>query len=290
MSDQSSSAIGANAADWLGRMFRRNPEGVLLMGAGLALLMRSGSVLNNKAGSGSAAAVSAGVQGGPAEGGANGGPSDGMLNRAADRAQSFVGSASEAAKSYVDSATTVAQSYADGASAYVDKARDTVSEQAARLKERSQGLIDKGGQLLDQSGDFVKQGSDFVRERPLAIAALGIGAGMAIAALLPATEIENRVVGPVLDKAADSARGVGSRVARATSAAGDGLAQSIGKRGMNESGVKEIVHEIADSFTGALADHDQAQTQGQDQSSGQPQNSGTGRENRDEPVAPASAP
>lgn len=277
MSDPSYPSIGAGAANWLGQMFRRNPEGVLLMGAGIALLMRSNSILNTKT------AMTPSAKSAAAMGGA-----DGALKTAADQAQSYAGAASSAVKSYVEGATNVAQSYIDSAAATVDKARDAVAEQAARVKQQSQGMIDKGGQMLDQGSDYVKQGSDFVRERPLAIAALGIGAGMAIAALLPATEIENRVVGPVLDKATDSARDVGSRVARATGAAGDGLAQSISKRGLNESGVKEIVHEIADSFTGALGDHDRTQAQSQGQSSGEAQPAQNGDQN-DRPVEPASA-
>jgi len=253
MNNNSFGPFGWNGADWLTRAVRRNPEGLLLLGAGVALLLRSGgsrpkeNTYSSGAASGSEGLRSAGE-----------GLAEGALRRAGEQGGDAIAHATEEAwkgtTAAMQQAKDAAGSYLDTASHYLKSAQDTIAQGSSQIKE--------------QADRAWSQGNDMVRDQPLAIAALGIGAGLALAALLPATAAEERVIGPARDRLADSARAASDRVARATGVAGSELLNAVEKRGFNRSGVKEMVNEVATSFTGALADHDASQSDSRTQQNG----------------------
>lgn len=244
MNGNSSGAFGWNGADFLARAVRRNPEGLLLLGAGVALLLRSGgSSLKATASTERSASGMEGSRRAEDRVFAEGGPAR-TSEQGRDAVTRAAGAAWDSASAGMQQAKEAAGSYLDTASQYSKSAQDTIAQGLSQGKE--------------QATRAWSQTNDFLREQPLAVAALGIAAGLVIATVLPATEAEERIMGPARDRLVDSARDVGDRVARATGVAGNELLNAAEKRGISSSGVKEMVGEVAHSFTGALADHDAA--------------------------------
>lgn len=245
MMDDPSQTSGWNGADWLGRAVRHNPEGLLLLGAGLALLMRSAPPRKSAVEATFNAGMDAGAQ---VASEARDGAAAGREAMAAGR---------DAMSAGVQQAKEVAGSYIDTASQYVRGAQESIAQGSSQLKQ--------------QAGRVWNQGGDLLQNQPLAIAALGIGVGLALAAFVPVTAVEEQVVGATRDRVAETARQASDRVARATGAAGSELVNAIEKRGFTQSGVKEIVNEVATSFTGALSDHDRPQSQDEQSGAAQAQ-------------------
>jgi ElaB/YqjD/DUF883 family membrane-anchored ribosome-binding protein len=241
MNGNSSGAFGWNGADLLARAVRRNPEGLLLLGAGVALLLRRGSSGLKAMTPERSASGMEGLRRAEEEIFADGGPAR-MREQGRDAIAQATGAAWDSASAGMQQAKEAAGSYLNTASQYLMSAQDTITQGSSQVKE--------------QAGRALSQGNDFLREQPLAVAALGMAAGLVIAAVLPSTEAEERVMGPARDRLADSARDAGDRVARATGVAGSELLNAVEKRGFSRAGVKEMVSEVANSFTGALADHD----------------------------------
>jgi len=167
---------GTGAGEWIMGAVTRNPEGLLLLAAGVALLMRSGrgpSVRRNslpdrrnegqyRAGrEDSASGISERVTG------------------AARRAGEYVSGATQRAGEYLSEATDkvseTAGSYASSASEYANEAARIAAERSRRM------------------ADQVRDTADYlVREQPWAVALTGLLAGAAVAAAFPSTRLERR--------------------------------------------------------------------------------------------------
>ncbi len=288
MTDSTSTMFGRSGADWLSHAIRHNPEGLLVLGAGIALLLRKGGAKVAAGATMSAPEQTLQARTGMASNAFDGGVQEtrnlvgagvqqvrAAVNSGVQQAREMVSGgvqqAREALNSGVQQASDTLRSSLDTASDYAQRTRGTISEQSAQLK--------------DQSTTMLNQSSDFMRNQPLALAALGVGVGMALAAVLPRTEAEEGMIGPARNRLADTARDASARVARATGVAGSELIASIAKRGFNEAGVKEMVGEVAHSFTGALGDHDRAQQRGANEEN---QNRDTGQVRPDGAMAAGS--
>ena len=214
---------GSRTADWLLQTLTRNPEGLLLLGAGCALLFRSGR---------------SSQQSQPAR------TYHGFENEQREQAQSS------------------AREWADGASRVADSARaagkavsDTAAGYAAAATEYAQ---DTGQQVLEQSRRMADQAQStvqsLVREQPLAVALAGIAAGAAVAAAFPATRWERRTLGPagrqISDAAQTAAQTARERITEATSAAGERLMSAAQQGGLNAEGLKQVAREVAGAVTG----------------------------------------
>jgi ElaB/YqjD/DUF883 family membrane-anchored ribosome-binding protein len=296
MMEHDSDASGWLNAEWLTRAVRRNPEGLLLLGAGLALMMRSrgsadaaehrhdssaahgylhGTTEAWASGTSQASdALNRGAQQGAGMLDAGMHQASEATDRGMEAGRDVVGSGREAMNSAMQQASDAMQSGRGAAADAINKGREAISSGMQQASETASGYLDTASQyaksarttiaersarMRQQSGAMLKQGNEFVHNQPLAVVALGLGAGLALAAMLPSVEIEERMMGPARGKLMNTARGAGERVARATGAAGSELVHAMDKRGFNQSGVKEMIHEVASSFTGALADHDRAQ-------------------------------
>jgi hypothetical protein len=85
-----------------------------------------------------------------------------------------------------------------------------------------------------------------LRDQPLALVALGLAAGAAVASFLPATEMEERTLAPARDAIAGVTGKMGENLIEAASDAGQQLTRGIAERA---EGFKELVQEVGESFT-----------------------------------------
>jgi len=228
---------GTGAGEWIMGTVTRNPEGLLLLAAGVALLMRSGrgpSVRRNslpdrrnegqyRAGrEDSASGISERVTG------------------AARRAGEYVSGATERAGEYLSEATDkvseTAGSYASSASEYANEAARIAAERSRRM------------------ADQVRDTADYlVREQPWAVALTGLLAGAAVAAAFPSTRLERRTLGEVGERLRSAAGTMGEQVMEAGMQAGERLSEVAEERGLTSEGLKQAARDVGETFSSALA-------------------------------------
>jgi len=193
---------GLRNPDWLWATLKQNSEGLLLLAAGGALLLRRGSsrpgtqhdsehVQDYRAHRESIA--------------------DHMpyQSRVADRANEASGSAEKArehASLLGKKMNETARDYAAAASEYAHATGEKVVEQSRRLADKAQSRV-----------------QSVVREHPLAVALAGLAAGAAVAAALPATTPERRILGPARQRLYEAAKTAGEKISEASLAAGERL-------------------------------------------------------------------
>jgi ElaB/YqjD/DUF883 family membrane-anchored ribosome-binding protein len=129
-----------------------------------------------------------------------------------------------------------AKSYASSATDYAGQARRKVGEQSDRVVRQTQTMMQ--GVLQNQ---------------PLAIVAAGLAAGAALAATLPASEIEKETLEPV----SAAAERFGAQVKQATAKAGEKLKSAADERGLHAEGIKDVAGEVVDTFKATLSGQDQ---------------------------------
>jgi hypothetical protein len=231
--------------EWLVGAFKKNPEGMLLLAAGCALLLRSGA-RSGRAGYSASQSRSGGqsYQGEASRSGA--GVSDTVL-RAAETARDY---ASDVGKTVSDKAGDYVAAVGD----YAGEAGRTIADQSERLARQTQATFK---QTMDR----------VLKEQPLAVAVIGLAAGAAVAAALPSTDVERRTLGPAGEKLSEAASAVGENLSQAASKAGERLVQAADERGLNKDGLKEVAGEVAGAFGDAF--------RGDERSGGQSSGSGS---------------
>jgi hypothetical protein len=195
--------------EWLVERIKKNPEGLLLVAAGCALLLRAGS--RNR------------------------------FNDSVTQAGSLPSQAASRAAEYVQSATEKASDYASQAASYA-------TSTAESFKSDSERVV---GSMRTQVSDTVER---VTQRQPLAIAAVGLLAGAAIATAFPPTDIERRTMGPLADDLKEAGSDLADRLSEGTQAASGRLKQAANERGLNAEGLKETGAEVAKAFTGSLSD------------------------------------
>lgn len=248
----------------------RKPEALLLMGAGLALLMRNGRGLDMSSIGLSARSRDAryradearyeGVQSGrknyyPGDMAGEGHSSEGMgssarssVRDASDNAGKMVGEATEGMTRYASemmrSVSDTASSYASSAGQWADDARSGLVDQSSRLAERARSLPDE----LDEA----------VQAHPLVLAALGVAIGAALGASLPATSIENRTLGEASDQMWESAEALTGRIGDAAEEAYDEAWRTAEEHGLSKDGLKSMAKDVGSKFASAAAGQESA--------------------------------
>jgi hypothetical protein len=256
MSRQSQTSSFASG-DWLLSAVTNHPEGLLLLAAGCALLLRS-------SGGSAQARERLGRQHQP-RGHDGRFQYDGSSGRressdwsvgqdvsdAAESAQGYAArvtdKVSEAASSYASSAADYASSAASYAAGYMDDARRTVSEQSGRFARQAQSTLQ----------DTI---SRVVQEQPLAVVAAGLAAGAAIAAAFPPTAIEKRTLGPAGERITEAAGKFREQLKEGAAKAGEELMNAAEERGLNAEGVKEAAREAAGAFGSAFSSEQSSQS------------------------------
>jgi hypothetical protein len=237
MSYYTTSDAYGQAGDWLIGTAKRNPEALLVLAAGCALLMRGGRSASSQS--------SYTNRFNEQRDGGERGPS----GRLAEGVSRVAESASEYASDIKDRVSDTASSYASTASDYAADLTRNVSAQTARLTDQAQSTIQIGyGHVM--------------REQPLAVALLGLAAGAALAAVFPSTKMEDQFLGPAHEAIAEVAGKIGDDLMEAASDAGERLKQGAAERGLSSEGVKELARDVAGTFTSKVSGKTADEAQG----------------------------
>jgi hypothetical protein len=222
---------GVGSADWLMNAVRNNPEGLLLLAAGCALLLRTGRSRDD------GRTVKAQRHS------SNGQREPETQRRTDSRGWEMPESVSQAADTAREYATNVskavsetADQYANAAGEYVDEARRTIAKQSERIAEQAQGTIER-----------------IAREQPLAVAIAGLAAGAAVAAAFPTTRMERETLGGAGKTLSDAASSAGERLSEAASAVGERLMEVAEDKGLTKEGLKEVASDVANTFGKSVA-------------------------------------
>jgi hypothetical protein len=196
---------------------KRNPEGALLVAAGVCLMMRG---MGRKGLWRSSQSLLGGAGGYPASTAGNGhgvGESGGMMDKARD-----------------------------GASELGGRIRQSAEEIAGYADHMRRAAVDTSSRIAGQTASTVQSGvGRVIEEQPLALALLGLAAGAAVAALIPPTRIEERTLGPIGERITEEAEEAGRRLTQSATEAGKRLATE---------GLSEAARHVARSFTEADRD------------------------------------
>jgi len=216
----------SGAGEWMMNAMTRNPEGLLLLAAGAALLMRSGrsqlASSSRPAGQQYARSQDYGKATSP------------------ESISERVGEAARRAGEYVSEATDkvaeTARSYASSAGEYADETSQVAMERSRRMVEQAR-----------ETADYV------VREQPWAVALVGLLAGAGVAAAFPPTRIERRTLGEVGERLRSAAGAAGEQVMEAGVRAGERLSEVAEERGLTAEGLKEAARDVGETFKSSLA-------------------------------------
>lgn len=223
------------------------PEGLLLLAAGVALMLRSGGNARASATGGNGNRATRRRQAAQSHDHEDDstwnfgeGISEGV-SQATGKAKDIAGKAREYVSDITD--RTV-----ESAGAYASSMSDSVSDYADRARR---GVVDGSGQVAETLQQTMQR---VVREQPLSVALVGLAAGAAVAAAFPATEVEGRMFGPTRQKFADAVGQAGEQLKSAGARAGERLAEVAEERGLNRDGLKEAARDVADAFNGTLSE------------------------------------
>ena len=245
----------SNTGDWLMGAAKNNPEGLLLLAAGCALLLRSGSSM----GVGKAADRS--VRSTGAGGSQHSGGSPQQRSNSSAGISESLSQATESAREY---AADVGKTVGDKAGAYASAVGDKAGAYASAVGEYADDAWKQSERLVGQARSTVQGSiSRLLQEQPLALAAAGLAAGAMVAATFPSTAVERRTLGPAGERLSEAASSAGQQLGQAASKAGERLMGVAEERGLNTQGLKEAATDVAEAFTGAFAGEQQKNPSGQ---------------------------
>jgi hypothetical protein len=203
-----------STADWLLSTFKRNPEGLLLLGAGAVLLMRQGR--GNGSGQGREPRSTSRT----------------AFSSAADKA----GEARDAAAELTDRTTRNVSEMASTAADYAKQATRQVAEQSGRVAQQTQVAVQKTfGRVVE--------------EQPLAIALAGVAVGAAIAWMFPTSDFEKQTVAPIGNQASQAAL---EKIKGAAATAGETLKSAVEDRGLDAEGLREVASDVVDAVSSGV--------------------------------------
>ena len=244
---------GSGSASWLVSAVTKNPEGLLLLAAGCALLLRSASSKN----------VRSQAQWTQRDGSRNDRwQMPESVSQMADTARDYASEVGQTVSQVGQAVGEKADQYATAAGEYADQARRTVVDQSGRLAEQAQSTIER-----------------IVRDQPFAVAVAGLAAGAAVAAAFPVTRMEQETLGTAGQKLAEAAGSAGEKLSGAASAASERLMNAAEERGLSAGGLKEVARDVASAFEGSLSgdDKDKSTDSGAKQDSVGQHSSGSAR-------------
>ena len=207
----------------------RNPEGLLLLAAGAALLMRRG--------------VSSSINRIPRHNQFRGDQRNEDVDRNGSNARNFGDRVADAAQGAGDYASDVAE-----------KVRQTASSYASSISDYADEATDNSLRMARQAQSSLQSTAQHIlQEQPLAVALVGLAAGAAVAAAFPATDMEKRTLGPTGERLKDAAGKVGEHLKEASVQAGQGLMDAAEERGLTGEGLKGVAREVGEAFSNTLA-------------------------------------
>lgn len=255
---------------------QRKPEALLLIGAGIALMMRRSSGIGLFASRSTSAAgglrgemrgmrressssfreregsyQSYANEGGASSSGSISGAMSSARGAVRDAGQSVSQVAGEASENMTRYASDMMNRASDAASSYASTAGRWADDARGGLMERSQWLAERGRFLPEELDEAVQ-------DHPLVLAALGVAVGAALGASLPATSLENRAMGRASDDLWEAADDVTGRLGEAAGEAYDEAFATAEKHGLSKEGLKEMATDVAAKFTSAAAGEEAA--------------------------------
>ncbi len=249
----------------------RKPEALLLMGAGLALLMRNGRGLNlssfgfasrsrdagYEASTGSKHGASRASHGNsyPADAGYDGRSSQGIGSAARNAMRDVRDDASQMASEATDGMTRYAsdmmRTVSDTASSYASSASEYVSSAGQWADDARTGLVDRSHRLAERARSLPEELDEAVQAHPLVLAALGVAIGAALGASLPSTSIENRTLGEASDQMWQSAEALTGRIGDAAEDAYDEAWRTAEEHGLSKDGLTSMAKDVGSKFASA---------------------------------------
>lgn len=233
----------AGAGERMLNAARRNPEGLLLLAAGCALLLRAGTSAPRQT---------------PSSLPGREDWRQGLVNDPATRESSrdlgiqqsvsdAAGQARQYASDTADSLNETVRSYATSATEYAQETRRHASEAVDDLQRRGSDYAHK---LAGEAQTTFRNTVDYVlREQPLAVAAAGLAAGAALASVFPATRFEKGTIGEFGTRVTDAAHDVGDQIASTASHAGARLKESARDPSKFKEAVSDIIDDVSRPFT-----------------------------------------
>ncbi|MBX9758377.1 MAG: hypothetical protein K2Y29_06335 [Beijerinckiaceae bacterium] len=259
-------------ADNIMNMMQRKPEALLLIGAGVALMMRRGRGFNFF--SSGSRDWSSDTQanwredrnyGGSRSSGRSYQPTgdDGSdwsqsSQRQSSRGQSSGGMMSSARGAMNDAgemASDAADSMTNYASGMMQRVGDTASSYASSASrwagDAREGLMDRSQWIAERARTLPEELDEAVQDHPLVLAALGVAMGAALGATLPTTSLENRAMGETRDQLLDAAQGATGRLGEAAEEAYDEAWRTAQSHGLSKDGLKEMARDVGEKFASA---------------------------------------
>jgi hypothetical protein len=208
---------------------RNNPEGLLLLAAGAALLVRK--------------ALPQSPRGNERRGPGATQEDDG--ERWVDTAP--ISEAMDGARQY---AADLGAQVSDATATYASAATRYASDMGHTVAARSEQIYEDTASSLGETTERI------VRDQPVLVALAGLAAGAVLATAFPRTEFEESTLGPYGERAREFASGKAQEFKDAGIEAGQRLRQSAEERGLTPDGVadaaRDMARDAADAFTGAL--------------------------------------
>jgi hypothetical protein len=222
--------MDSRPGDWFVDTARRNPEALLVLAAGAALLMRGGSRSRSRVMAADYSSFSRDDREDRPDAYYGGGEEESyQSSRGGGLREKIGGAAAKAGEFTSGIGTQVAEtsrSYAATVGQYAETGRRRVARQAYRARRHA-------GQTL--------------HEQPLLVASLGLAAGAAIAAMLPRVEIEERALRPARDALGDAANRAAASLREAATDAGRRLQE--GAADLGAAALKEAAQGAVRNFS-----------------------------------------
>jgi len=217
---------GQGTGEWIMGAVKSNPEGLLLLAAGCALLLRGGA---------SGRSTQAHERWGSSGTGRERTNENYQPRQTGDGITETISQTANSARDY---AAGVSKTVSDKASTYAS----AVGEYADDAWQQSERFVGQTRNTVQYTINRVLQ------EQPLALAVIGLAAGAAVAAAFPATALERRTLGSAGERLTDAAASAGQQLSQAASEAGERLLDAADQRGLNTEGLKEVASDVAGAF------------------------------------------
>jgi hypothetical protein len=242
-----------SASDWFFGAVKRNPEGLLLLAAGCALLMRSGSRHTRV------------------------GQDRDQWNaptRAGSRRSGLGDTIAEAGKSAGEYVSGVAEKVGDMAGSYASAVSDYAEGAIGTVSEQSRNFAGQAQSSFESTTEYV------LERQPLAVAIIGLATGAAAAAAFSPTEMEKRALGPAGERLREAAGEVTERLKEAGAKAGERLMDVAEERGLTREGLKDAARDVGATFSNAMEGTSASDTRSKDVQAGDDVASSQGRATR----------
>lgn len=233
------------ASEWFMGAMRSHPEGLLLLAAGCALLLRSGA---------------SGSSGGSRHKPSQPSTSARHVRENVGQRQNSAG-VSEGISQVSESISQAAEGAREYAADVTKTVTDKVGAYASAVGDYADDAWQQSERFAGQARNTIQETiSRVVQEQPIALAVAGLAAGAAVAAAFPSTAVERSTLGQAGEQLAEAASNAGQQLSKAASKATEKLIDAAEDRGLSVEGLKEVASDAAGAFTGAFGKDENQQS------------------------------